>query len=61
MEFVRVDSNNGSILSVQFSDMERILPAKDDIVVELIPATRFINFQVSSVWGVLFLPQCSSR
>lgn len=37
VQFVRVDANDGAIFGMQIPNMERVLAAEDDVVVELVP------------------------
>lgn len=37
MQLIRIDANDRSILLVQISDFPHVLPAEDNVVVELVP------------------------
>lgn len=37
MQLIRIDADDRSVLLVQISDFPHVLPAEDDVVVELVP------------------------
>ena len=37
MQFVRVDTNDGTIFCMQSTEAKSVLAAEDDVIVELIP------------------------
>lgn len=54
MQFVRVDSDDRAVFFVEASNMERVLPAQNDIVVKLVPKGELVCV-------LLTKPSCASH
>lgn len=49
MDFLRIDSQNRTILFVEFLDLEIVLSRLDHIVVDLVPPSKGCNFRPGNV------------